>query len=97
MHVPAVGVAVKNPIALDIPNSPVVLGLISQLPVSILNYKYSEEYPETLTPLLTHFEAVASQEITCPCVFGFVISVSLRSSKLVPVFTTVLTIFVFTG
>ena len=41
MQVPATGVDVKNPIALETPKTPVVFGEISQDPVNILNYKYS--------------------------------------------------------
>lgn len=55
MPVPAVGVGVKKPIAFDIPNSPVVLGLISHDPVRILNYKYSNACGVIDKPLLTHF------------------------------------------
>lgn len=39
--VPATGIDVKNPIALETPKIPVVFGEISQDPVNILNYKYS--------------------------------------------------------
>lgn len=66
IQVPAVGAAVKNPIALEIPNSPVVFGLISQLPVSILNWRYSAEYPETARFEFTHFPTVESYERICP-------------------------------
>ena len=54
IHVPAVGVAVKNPIALDIPNSPVVFGDISHVPESDLNCRYSGVAGVSDNPLLTH-------------------------------------------
>lgn len=55
IHVPAVGVDVKNPIADETPITPVVFGDISQDPVSILNCIYSGAAGVRLTPLLIHF------------------------------------------
>jgi len=54
IHVPAVGVAVKNPIAFEIPNSPVVFGDISHVPVIDLNCIYSGVAGVRDNPLLTH-------------------------------------------
>jgi hypothetical protein len=54
IHVPDVGVDVKNPIALEIPNSPVVFGDISHVPVKDLNCIYSGTAGVSESPELTH-------------------------------------------